>query len=85
MRSPVVSLKCMYRGIHRFCKSKGEEGSVQKCASIVSGRHCFAKVCTNVRAWVKNLTYLSAQPAKLRKPLRNDYVFLCSNLHGFIT
>ena len=28
MRSPVVSLKCMCRGIHKFRKSKGEEGLV---------------------------------------------------------
>ena len=35
MRFSVVSLKCMYRGIHKLRTGKGEEGSVQKCASIV--------------------------------------------------
>ena len=35
MRSPGLSLKCMYRSIDKVRTSKGGEGSVQKRASIV--------------------------------------------------
>ena len=31
------------------------------------------------------LTKLRNNNIKLRKPLRNYYVFFCSHLHGFIT
>ena len=61
MRFSVVSLKCMYRGIHKLRTGKGEEGSIQNCASTVSRRHCFAKVRTKGRTGVKNLTYLSVR------------------------
>ena len=58
MRSSVVSLKCMYRGIHKLRTGKGEVGSVQKCTSIVLATSLLS---TKVRAGVKNLTYLSVR------------------------
>ena len=35
MRFPGASLKCMCRGIHKVPTGKGEEGFIQKRASIV--------------------------------------------------
>ena len=51
----------MHRGIHKVRAGKGEEGSIQKCASVVLVMSLLAKMRIKGKAGVKNFTYLSVR------------------------